>query len=146
MRAEGGRGSKKAKKLRAHYMDGPIVKRIVHVLNVYKISLDANGRRRNRPKKSKCLLFRGDDNNYVTVPRRKFVSGNILGACKASINFKNHLRGYSGRLIQPSVQGFPIWIRTNKVVKNTVCRLKVGKCPNFPSTYQPGFLDVGGIR
>ena len=24
MRAEGGRGSKKAKKLRAHYMDGPI--------------------------------------------------------------------------------------------------------------------------
>ena len=24
MRAEGGRGSKKAKKLRAHYMDGPL--------------------------------------------------------------------------------------------------------------------------
>ena len=65
----------------------------VHILNVYNISLDANGRRRNRPKKSKCLLFRGDDDDYVTGPRRKFVSGNILGACKASIDFKKSLTG-----------------------------------------------------
>ena len=63
-----------------------LLKTTVHNLNVYNISLDANGRRRNRPKKSKCLLFRGDDDDYITVPRRKFVSGNILGACKASIN------------------------------------------------------------
>ena len=118
-----------------------LLKTTVHNLNVYNISLDANGRRRNRPKKSKCLLFRGDDDNYVTVPRRKFVSGNILGACKASINFKNHLRGYSGRLIQPSVQGFPIWIRTNKVVKNTVRYLTIyiiGDVKNTPALC-PGF-------